>query len=68
MTIEHFLGVCLDLHYVHFTEKGQGPAQVPKSRMDSRAGPHIMARFKPLSSFSELKLLWVLNFSRHWSF
>lgn len=39
MTIEHFLGVCLDLHYVHFTEKGQGPAQVPKSRMDSRAGP-----------------------------
>ena len=39
MTIEHFLGVCLDLHYVPFTEKGQGPAQVPKSRMDSRAGP-----------------------------
>ena len=26
------------LHYVHFPEKDQGPAQGPKSRMDSRAG------------------------------
>lgn len=51
MTIEHFLGVCLDLHYVHFTEKGQGPAQVPKSRMDSRAGPPHHGQIQPHSFF-----------------